>query len=132
VSDPAVFTMVVYNPRNGKLRRAFDAHPLLILSVASFFLMDIMTMIKDFDRPSITGRISWDTGSVAILQKFHWIPFLDEVFKDVTVGFAPSTFEYDAPTWWQMFNFLNDFGVLYMIVLLEAGRRSSRGTTAYL
>jgi hypothetical protein len=124
--------MVVYNPHTSKLRRALLAHPFLILSITSVFLMQIITMIREFDRPSITGRISWDSGSVAILQKFHLIPFLDEVFKDVTVGFAPSTFEYDPPTWWQLFNFLNDFGVLYMIMLLEALRRSSKGTAAYL
>lgn len=124
--------MVVYNPLNSKLRRAILAYPFLILSVSSIFLMDIISMIRDFDPPSATGRIAWDGGSIPILQKFHMIPFLDEVFRDVTVGFGPSTLEYDAPTWWQMFNFLNDFGVLYMICLLEATRPANKGTTVYL
>ncbi|KAF2801072.1 hypothetical protein K505DRAFT_227365 [Melanomma pulvis-pyrius CBS 109.77] len=88
-------------------------------------------MILDFDPPSATGRIAWDGGSIPILQKFHMIPFLDEVFRDVTIGFGPSTLEYDAPTWWQMFSFLNDFGVLYMICLLEATRPANKWTPAY-
>lgn len=124
--------MTVFYPHTSKLRRAFLANPFIVLSISSFFLMGVITLIQDFDRPSITGKISWKGGSVPILQKFHLIPFLDEVFKDVTVGFGPSTFEYDPPTWWQMFNFLNDFGVLYMIVLLESLRLANRGTAAYL
>ncbi|KAF2713384.1 hypothetical protein K504DRAFT_530375 [Pleomassaria siparia CBS 279.74] len=114
-----------------KTYRALLALPFLALAITSVFCMDVISLIKDFDPPSITGNIEWDDGSFPILKRFHMIPFLDEVFRDVTVGFAPSTFEYDPPTWWQVFSFLNDAGVMYMIMLLESMRPANKRTAIY-
>ncbi|KAF2107734.1 hypothetical protein BDV96DRAFT_588660 [Lophiotrema nucula] len=104
------------------IQRTLLALPFVALSVVCFFLMDILALIRDFPPPSATMRITWDTGAIPILQRFHWIPLLDEIYRDVTVGFAPSTLGYDDVSRWHMYNFMSDIGVMYMIWLLESSR----------
>jgi hypothetical protein len=117
--------------RTSKLRRALLAHPFLYISVGAFFCMDILGMIMR-PSPSATGKIEWDSGSVNILQRFHLLPILDEIYRDVTVGFAPSAFGFDPVSWWQMIVFLNDAGLLHLVWLLESSREGARGTFVYL
>jgi hypothetical protein len=95
--------------------------------------MDIISLMRLHPSPSSTGKIEWEGGSVPILRRFHFLPFLDEVIRDVTVGFAPSTFTgYDDVSWWQMIGFLNDAGLMHFIWLLESSRPGAKGTAIYL
>src|SRR5436305_10809776 len=100
---------------SSKLQRAVPASVFVVLAALCFYLMDIPSLIKDFPPPSASGYITWHNGKVKILEKFHQISFLDEVFRDVTVGFAPSSFGYDDVSRWQMMNFMMDIGVQYTI-----------------
>ncbi|KAF2265030.1 hypothetical protein CC78DRAFT_579711 [Lojkania enalia] len=117
--------MAALNAEPSNLWRICLASPFLFLSVACFYLMNIISLIQDFPSPSATGRIEWSSGSLPILQKFHLIPFLDEVFRDITVGFAPSTLGYDDVSRWSMTGFITDCGILYMVWLLESSRPSN-------
>ena len=94
------------------------------------YLMDVPAMINNFPEPSATGFIEWKGGKVPILERFHWIPFLDTIFRNVTVGFAPSAFGYDDVSRWMMCPFMIDVGVWYMIWLLESSRSGNKRTTA--
>lgn len=87
-------------------------------------------MVKDFPSPSATGYIEWPAGKVPILSKFHWIPLVDIVLKDITIGFAPSAFGYDDVSRWLMRPFMLDMGVWYMILMLESSRPGNKGTVA--
>jgi hypothetical protein len=104
----------------------------IVSGLACGYLMDVPAMINNFPEPSATGFIEWEGGKVRILQRFHWIPFLDEIFRNVTVGFAPSAFGYDEVSRWMMCPFMLDMGVWYMIWLLESSRSGNKGTTAAL
>jgi hypothetical protein len=117
--------------RTSELRRVFLALPFLCLSVGAFFSMDMVGMVLR-PSPSATGRIEWDSGSVNILERFHFLRFVDEIFRDVTVGFAPSSFGFDPSSWWQMVVFLNDAGLLHLVWLLESSRQGAKGTSVYL
>lgn len=92
--------------------------------------MDIPGMMR-LPSPSITGKIEWDGGSVTILRRFHLISFLDEVFRDVTAGFGPAAYGFDEIGRWQMSSFMNDIGVLHIIVMMESFRPANKGTPAY-
>ncbi|KAF1961032.1 hypothetical protein CC80DRAFT_465490 [Byssothecium circinans] len=110
-----------------RLHRAFPASIFLVLAGICFRSMDIPTFVLKFPPPSASGYISHPHGKTPILQKFHWIGFLDEVFKDITVGFAPASFGYDDVSRWQMFNFMSDIGVIYTIFALEGLRVGIKG-----
>lgn len=103
------------------LTRALLTTPFLLLSAAAFLHMDILGMMRR-PSPSATGKITWDSGSVDILPRFHYLSFLDDIYRDVTVGFAPSAFGYDPVSWWQAFVFLQDVGLLHCVWLLESSR----------
>ncbi|KAF2186050.1 hypothetical protein K469DRAFT_664532 [Zopfia rhizophila CBS 207.26] len=118
-------------PMTSKLHRALPASVFLVLSASCFLLMDIPAMVYDYPSPSATGFISWSNKKVPILQEFHWISSLDKVFRDVTVGFAPSSFGYDDVSRWQMLNFMQDIGVLYLVWLCESTRAGNRWSVVY-
>jgi hypothetical protein len=104
----------------------------IVLSLVCGYLMDIPGMISNHPEPSATGYIEWSGGKVPILERFHWIPFLDTIFRNVTVGFAPSSLGYDDVSRWMMCPFMIDMGIWYMIWLLESSRAGNKGTTASL
>lgn len=95
--------------------------------------MDIISLIRDFPPPAATGYFEWSGGKVAILESFHWGLFrpLDVVFRDVTVGFAPSSYGTDDVSRWQMLNFLTDPGVFYAIWGFESLRGGLQGGPIY-
>lgn len=106
-----------------KWNRALPASIFLLIGAACFYSMDILTLALNYPSPSATGFIEWPGGKVPILQKFHLLPILDEVFRDVTIGFAPSTLGWDPVARWQMGTFLQDCGVMYFIWGMESMRR---------
>ncbi|KAF2679243.1 hypothetical protein K458DRAFT_422460 [Lentithecium fluviatile CBS 122367] len=103
------------------------AWSLLLSGPFCAYLMDIPTLIANFPSPSATGYIEWAEGKVAILDRFHWLAFLDEVFRDVTVGFAPSAMGYDDVSRWMMGPFMGDVGVWFGVWLCEGGRERGAG-----
>ncbi|KAF2635231.1 hypothetical protein P280DRAFT_484804 [Massarina eburnea CBS 473.64] len=116
---------------SSRLQRALPASVFLILAGICFYLMDILSFVTKFEPPGKSGVISHANGETPILQEFHWIGFLDEVFKDVTVGFAPSSFGYNDVSRWQMSNFMSDVGVAYVIFGLESLRMGIKGGPIY-
>jgi hypothetical protein len=109
------------------MNRFLAASPFLVASILCAYLMDIVSLIRDFPPPGEKGIISWEGGSLPILSKFHYLRFLDVVFRDITVGFAPSTLGYDNQSRWQMMSFITDCGPLFLVMMLEF----SRGTTRH-
>lgn len=93
--------------------------------------MDIITLIKKYPQPAPSGSIEWASGKVPILDKFHLLSFLDVPIRDVTVGFAPSSFGYDSVSRWQMMNFLMDVGVFYMVWGFESLRYGVKSGPVY-
>jgi hypothetical protein len=112
------------NTQPSKLRRALPASIFIALGATAFYLMDIGTLFFNYEPPSAKGFISHGNGvQTQILKSFHWIGPLDEVFRDVTVGFAPSSMGFDQISRWQMYSFMVDIGVMYMIHAFEGLRK---------
>ncbi|CAI6302388.1 unnamed protein product [Periconia digitata] len=110
--------------QTSKLRRALPASIFLALGATAAYLMDMTTFVFKYEQPSASGFISHGNGDkTAILRSFHWISPLDEVFRDVTVGFAPTTLGYDLISRWQMFSFMVDIGIMYQIHAFEGLRK---------
>lgn len=117
---------------DSKLKRAILGTPFLLLAIFAFRAMDLDS-IKSFLEPRAqSGKIEWDGGSIPILEKFHHVEFLDDLWRGTTVAFAPSTLGFDAVSRWQMFSFLTDFSALYCIWLMESARRANSSTAARL
>ncbi|KAF2278002.1 uncharacterized protein EI97DRAFT_500213 [Westerdykella ornata] len=117
---------------NGSSRagRAIQALPLLFLSVLAFYNMDILHLMLA-PNPIQDGKITYSpTRSVTLPEKFHLIPGVDPVIRNVVTGFAPSTLEEDKPSAWQMVVFLSDCGLLHLLWCLEGERGASRGGPA--
>jgi hypothetical protein len=68
------------------------------------------------------------TISVPILEKFHHVKPVDDLWRLATVAFAPSTLGVDLVTWFQMLSFLVDFSLLYLIWLFESTGRADSWT----
>ncbi|KAF2870210.1 hypothetical protein BDV95DRAFT_595748 [Massariosphaeria phaeospora] len=119
------------SPSPSMALRALAASTLLVLSVTCLWLMDITTLVQKYPTPGSSGAITWPGGAIPILQNFHGVRLLDEVFRDVTVGFAPFSLGYDALSWWGVLTFLQDFGVVYLVLLCESARGVNRWTVAY-
>lgn len=89
-------------------------------------------MIVNYPSPTATGIIEWSEGKFPILEKFHWLPQLDPIIREITPGFAPSSFGYDDVSRWQMFNFIiSDVGVFYLIWGCESLRGAVDGGPIY-
>jgi hypothetical protein len=117
---------------SSKWQRAGPASIFLVIAITCGYFMDVPTFVTKFPSPSSTGFISHPGGKVKILENFHWIRFLDPIFRDVTPGFAPSTFGYDDVSRWQVFNFFNEIGVWYMIWGMESLRVGVKSGPVYL
>lgn len=115
-----------------KFGRAILATPFLFLAVSCFRAMDLDSIRAFLEPRALSGRIEWDGGTIPILQQFHNVRFLDDLWRGTTVAFAPSALGFDAVSWWQMFTFLNDFTVLYSISLVESARRANSVTASQL
>ena len=127
-----------FNPEQGVgkkesvLFRVFFAFPfLLLLGLAAKF------MVADAAYPQIgkileSRSITWDGGSVAIPESFYRIKWLDDLWRPVTVVFAPWIFDIDHIASFQIFTFLTDFGLLYSIFLIESTRRANLLTFSQL
>lgn len=79
-----------------------------------------------------TGEIAWDGGSVQILPRFYPFEFLDDIWRGVTIIFAPSTLGFDSVSSWQMPSFLFDLGPFFGVWFLESCRVGNKFTPAYL
>jgi hypothetical protein len=108
--------------------RVLPASIFIVLSLTCVFLMDVVGLILKFPNPTATGFLEWDNGTLSILDNFHWLRPLDPVIREITPGFAPSSFGYDDVSRWQVMNFLiSDPGVFYVIWGCESLRRGVRG-----
>ncbi|KAF2437549.1 hypothetical protein P171DRAFT_477915 [Karstenula rhodostoma CBS 690.94] len=111
--------------------RIFPASVFIVLSLSCFFFMDMISLIINFPSPTASGRIEWDNGTFPILDNFHWLRPLDPIIREITPGFAPSSFGYDDVSRWQMMNFIiSEPGVFYAIWGFESLRRGVRGGPA--
>jgi hypothetical protein len=116
------------------IARILTAAPFLWLSFVCLQNIDIPKLVEDQQPFLESGRITWDKGSIPILQHFHPAPlqFLDDVWRGTTVTFSPSTLGYDEIAWWHMFTFLNDIGPFVVISMIESCRIGNRFRAAYL
>jgi hypothetical protein len=113
-------------------RRAVLALPMVAIAFICFQAMDLGKMIAHQQPFLQAGEIKWHGGSIPILSSFHYVQFLDELWRGTTASFSPSTLGYDVASWWQMFSFVNDLGPLYAVWILESSRVGNRWSPAYL
>ena len=113
--------------KNGnKLRRAIMALPFLAMSIACFRVLLQLVPFEELDRMVESRTILWgDSSSFRIWDKFYFVSILDNLARPATILFSPSTFAYDPVSWFQMFTFLADIGVVYAITLVESNRQAS-------
>jgi hypothetical protein len=79
-----------------------------------------------------SGKIDWSGGSIPILTRFHYVEFLDGIWRGTTASFSPSTLGCDVASSCQVFSFLNELGPLLAVWTLESSRVGNRWTPAYL
>ncbi|OTA93717.1 hypothetical protein M434DRAFT_395394 [Hypoxylon sp. CO27-5] len=95
--------------------------------------MDINKLVA-MQQPFVdSGVIEWESGEkkVFILDHFHHVDVLDQLWRGTTATFSPSTFGYDHIAWWQMFSFLVDLGPIYAVWVLESCRTRNAYTPAF-
>ncbi|KAF3054898.1 putative fad binding domain protein [Daldinia childiae] len=115
-----------------RLRRAVVSVPFLFIAAFCLHIMDPSTIVA-FQQPfADSGVIEWDGGKIPIIDNFHGIYFLDNIFRGGMATFSASTFGYDPVAWWQIFSFLTDLGPVYAIWILESYRVGYAYTPAYL
>ncbi|KAI3392214.1 hypothetical protein diail_6075 [Diaporthe ilicicola] len=119
-------------PGLSRALRALLGLPLLGLAVLCFRAMDPEKLVAHQQPFLKSGLIEYDGHSLPILKRFHYVEFLDEVWRGTTATFSPSTLGYDGISSWQMFSFLNDLGPVYAVWFLESCRVGNRFTPAYL
>lgn len=115
-----------------KLRRAVVALPFIGIAILCLREMDIGKMAAHQQPFLDAGKTEWSGGSIRILPRFHYLRFLDEVWRGTTASFSPSTLGYDAVSSWQVFSFLNDLGPVHVVWMLESSRKGSAWSPAYL
>lgn len=59
-----------------------------------------------------SGFIRWEDKEVKILDNFHGVRFLDDLWRGGMATFSTSSFGYDPSGRWQVFSFLIDLGNL--------------------
>lgn len=127
-----------FNPEQGVgkkesvLFRAFIALPFLGLVALALTRMDASAAFPAVGRILQSGSITWNGGSVPVRNTFYHIKWLDDLWRPVTILFAPWNLEIDPIAWWQMLTFITDFGLLYSIMLIESVRRANLVTFAQL
>ncbi|KAK8849138.1 hypothetical protein PGQ11_015618 [Apiospora arundinis] len=118
----------------GIITRAVAALPFLLIAAWCFREM-ALDQLDASARPSAeSGFIEWGHGKnkVAILDHFHGVPFLDQLWRGGTAVFAVSAFGMDGVAAWQVFTFLVDLGPLYAIWILESHRGANAWSPAYI
>lgn len=115
-----------------KAQRAAAALPFLLIAAWCFRTMDLEKLVKNQQPFADSGVIEWDGGKIAILDHFHNVDFLDQLWRGTTATFSPSTLGYDSVSWWQTFGFLVDLGPVYAIWILESYRPANAWTPVYL
>lgn len=115
-----------------KLRRAAAAAPFLLVAAWCLQAMDL-DKIGETARPSAdSGYIRWDNKEVKILDNFHGVRFLDDLWRGGMATFSTSSFGYDPIGSWQVFSFLIDLGPFYAIWILESTRGANSWSPAYM
>jgi len=119
-----------YNPhlkKESKLWRLLLVLPLLGLSIlASQVLWAKGVPDVEINYMAANRIVTWEGGKQVIPRAVFHIKWLDELISLVAVAFAPSIMEFGPNgAWWQMLNFLTDYGTIYAIFLVEAARRSN-------
>lgn len=115
-----------------KLRRAAAAVPFLLVAAWCLQAMDL-DKIGETARPSAdSGFIRWDDKEVKILDNFHGVRFLDDLWRGGMATFSTSSFGYDPIGSWQVFSFLIDLGPFYAIWILESTRGANSWSPAYM
>ncbi|RYP43177.1 hypothetical protein DL768_010050 [Monosporascus sp. mg162] len=114
-----------------KVQRAIASVPFLLIAAWCFHTMDIEKLVVNQQPFVDSGVIKWNYGEISILDHFHNIDILDQIWRGTTATFSPSTLNYDSIGSWQMFSFLIDLGPVYAIWLLESCRPMNAHTPAY-
>ncbi|KAK0674415.1 hypothetical protein QBC41DRAFT_238854 [Cercophora samala] len=114
---------------SSRLGRGVLALPLLYLSYFCNSKFDRDTLVELIPPIVEKGYIPHPAGPVPILDGvFPW-KLANDVFRPISVIFAPSTMAIDPLAWWQMGFFLTDLGVVYVIWLLEGMRKGNNSWT---
>ena len=111
--------------------RAALAIPFIGLAIVCMGAMDTEKLIAHQQPFLEEGHITWDDGSMPILDRFYRIPFLDDMWRGIIVTFSASFVPLDTIGWWQLFSFLNDLGPMYSVWLLESCRLGNSWTPVY-
>ena len=124
--------MASSRPPSSKFSRIFSENLLfLVIGLTCCYYMDLPGMLS-VSNTSEGGFFHWGNVKEPVLDKFHLLQPLDIIVRDVTLGFAPSGYEVDPVSWWQVFVFLSDYGIIYMAMLMESSRPLSRGSVVRL
>ncbi|OTA95932.1 hypothetical protein M434DRAFT_9400 [Hypoxylon sp. CO27-5] len=117
--------------KGARIGRAVAAAPFLLISVWCARVMDINKLVANQQPFADSGVIEWDGGKVKILDHFHNVDLLDQIWRGSMATFSPSTFGYDDVAWWQMFTFLVDLAPVFAVWILESCRAGSAYTPAF-
>jgi hypothetical protein len=119
--------------RNDESRssRFLPASAFLVLGFTALYFMDVIGLASS-SSPVQNSQLSSKGQTIFLRRDFHFLSFLDPLFREVTVGFLPAIFDLDSVSHWQMLSFMTDVGPLYMVWLLESSRVGNKGTVAYL
>ncbi|KAK7751442.1 hypothetical protein SLS62_006527 [Diatrype stigma] len=116
-----------------RLWRAASAVPFLLIAAWCFQAMDLGKIDANAQPYADAGVIQWDgDNKVEILDNFHGVRILDEIWRGSMATFSPSTFGYDAIGSWQVFSFLIDLGPVFAIWILESTRAANAWSPAYI
>ncbi|KUI69855.1 hypothetical protein VM1G_04788 [Cytospora mali] len=111
--------------------RAALAIPFIGLAILCLGAMDTNKLIAHQEPFLEAGHIAWDDGSMPIFDRFYNVPFIDDMWRGITVTFSASYIPLDAIGWWQFFSFLNDIGPMYSVWFLESCRAGNSWTPVY-
>lgn len=117
---------------SSKTKRALVGLPFMGIAMVCMRGMDIAKLVEHQEPFLESGKIAWEDGEIQILTDFHWVTFLDDVWRGTTATFSPSTLGYDSIGRLQMFSFLVDVGTMYAVWLIESCRVGNIYTPAYL
>ncbi|KAK4185129.1 hypothetical protein QBC35DRAFT_29347 [Podospora australis] len=114
------------------VRRGLLAIPFLAIGHICTLMMNPDKMESTRLPMMNTGRISWDGGSIPILDTFYHNDFLDSTWKHLTVLFSPSALGYDPVSWWAGLSFSQNLGTLYAIWMVDSHRDGNKSSPASL
>lgn len=115
-----------------RLGRAILAVPFLLVAAWCFQAMDLEKIDANAQPYAKSGVIQWDDNEISILDNFHGVPILDEIWRGSMATFSTSTFGYDSVGAWQVFSFLIDLGPVFAIWILESSRGANAWSPAYI